>query len=37
MCSSFPLKLGGEDEVKKELTIGKMGVFGFMSKQMEQG
>ena len=30
--SSFPLKLGKEDEVEKELTIGKMGVCGFMSK-----
>ena len=35
--SSFPLKLGEEDEVDKELTIGNMGVCGFMSKAMEQG
>ena len=37
MCSSFPLKLGREDEVKREITIGKMRVCGFMIKAREQG
>ena len=35
--SNFPLKLDEEDEVRKDLTIGKMGVCGFMIKAMEQG
>ena len=35
MSSSFPLKLDGEDEVMRELTIGKMRECGFMNKARE--
>ena len=34
MCSSFPLKLGGEDEVLESSLRATIGACGFMSKAM---
>ena len=36
MCSSFPLKLGGEDEVGNQALEGKLGLVGLREKQGKQ-